>query len=657
MKGKNILTALTCILLLTSCSTNDVKTPDVLESEEDYSWENPGDNLGGGVDATEIPEDIKEDVSPLEEGVNSNIVDIEDIDTTKHPDNAEQITKSKNINKDSDIYYYINSEITLTSDDCIRTNDNLTTSENIYIYLEGATIYSNGSESESDHAFKIQHDTTLILVDGTENKIIMGELNQDNNAINASQGSSLTILGNGSLTIESNKRGIDVDGDLVISGNPTININSVNDCIRTGDDLEGGQIYLNGGTYNLESKEGNGLDGSYISILNEANLDITTADSDAIKAEISDVYDDEYVTPSFSYTDGYVYIGSAGKIKLTTTGEGDAIQADTFIYIKNGIYEISCSGGAPETVTSKTSNNGEAKALKAGTIDYTDENGKEHELDSTYEYIIAIAGGNFNISSDDDAIHSNGSLYIYGGTFEIATGDDAIHAETDLVIEGEAYINIDRCYEGVEAEAIQINGGYLGLYAKDDGINAASTTGRASDRNCQIIINDGIVYVDAEGDGIDSNGSILINGGTIYVNGPSTGADAALDSEYGIIVNGGSVIALAALGMVETPSTSSSQYCISFATSSKQSAGTLISVYDQEMNLIISLESVRQFQSIILTSPEFKKGETYSIYGGTSKLYDVTISSIITSAGSTQSGNGNMGPGGSSGPGGSGGRP
>ncbi|MCD8194772.1 MAG: carbohydrate-binding domain-containing protein [Coprobacillus sp.] len=664
MKGKKILLSLACVLLLTGCkdASSDDEIPESLldsDTEEDYNWDNPGDVLGGGQDATEIPESIEKNIEPLESAVSSNNVQISDLETSSVPTDATKITGSTNINKDNYGNYYIEGEITLTSDGTIRTNDNL--NGDVTIYLAGCTIYNNDSGKDADHAFKIQRDTTLVLVDGTENKIIMGSDNTDNNAINASKGASLTILGNGSLEIESYKRGIDVDGDLIISGNPTIKITSTNDCIRAGDELIGGQIYLNGGSYTLKSTDGNGLDGSYITILNGANLDITTADSDAIKAEIAFTDDDGYlveddgkaVTPEFSYDDGYVYIGSAGDVKITTTGQGDGIQADTFVFIKSGNFNIEVNGGAPETVTSRTSNNGEAKAIKAGTIDYDDPNtGKTVELDSIYDYTIAIAGGTFDISSDDDALHSNGQLYIYGGSLSIATGDDAIHAETDLVIEEGCAIGIDRCYEGIEAQAIQINGGYVSLYAVDDGINAASTTGRSSDRNCQIVINGGEIYVNAEGDGIDSNGGITINGGTIYVNGPSTGADAALDSEYGITVNGGNLIAIGALGMVETPSTSSSQYVISYATSSKQSAGTLISVLDKDDNVIISIESVRQFQSIIVSSPDFVKGETYTFYGGTTKLGSVTISSTITTGGSTQSGNGNGRPGGSGGPGG-----
>ncbi len=639
MKGKKILIPLACLLLLAGCTTVEEEIPDVLlDDEEDYSWDNPGDVLGGGVDATEIPESIEKNIEPLEEAVSDEAPETSVSDTSSVPSGAQNIAELDDykVKKSASGDFYLKGEIELTGEETILINDGNT--NDLFVYLDGVTIKANNS----DHALKVQSTITLILVDNTENKIIMSESNNDNNAINCSKGSSITILGNGSLDITSYKRGIDVDGDLVVSGNPTITVTSTNDAIRAGS-----SAYLYGGDYTIKSESGSGIDAPNITILNGASFDITTDSKDAIKAEM----DDE--VQEFTYDDGYVYIGSAGDVKLTTTGEGDGIQADTFVFIKSGNYTINVNGGAPDTVTSRTSNNGEAKAIKAGTIDYEDSStGKTVELDSIYDYTIAIAGGTFDISSDDDSLHSNGQLYIYGGNIAIATGDDAIHAETDLVIEEGCAIAIDRCYEGIEAQAIQINGGTLSLYAKDDGINAASTTGRASDRNCQIVINGGTIYVDAEGDGVDSNGGITINGGTLYVNGPSTGADAGLDSEYGITINGGSVIALAALGMVETPSTSSTQYVISYATSSKQSAGTLISVLDSNENVIISIESTRAFQSIIISSPDFVKGETYMVYGGTTKLGSVTINSTITTGGSTQSGNGNTGPGGSGGPGG-----
>ncbi len=165
-------------------------------------------------------------------------------------------------------------------------------------------------------------------------------------------------------------------------------------------------------------------------------------------------------------------------------------------------------------------------------------------------------------------------------------------------------------------------------------------TGAQSDKNCQIIINGGDVTVDAKGDGVDSNGYIEINGGTLKVNGPSSNGDAALDSEYGILVNGGELIAVGSLGMVETPSKNSGQYVISFASSSSQPSNTNISVVDKKGNEIISLLTKRASQSIIMSSSKLEKDETYEIYGDDTLLTSVKISSIINSVGTTKTGSG-----------------
>ena len=46
-----------------------------------------------------------------------------------------------------------------------------------------------------------------------------------------------------------------------------------------------------------------------------------------------------------------------------------------------------------------------------------------------------------------------------------------------------------------------------------------------------------------EGDGIDSNGYLVINDGHILVAADETSADSGLDSDLGIYLNGGTVLA------------------------------------------------------------------------------------------------------------------
>ena len=189
--------------------------------------------------------------------------------------------------------------------------------------------------------------------------------------------------------------------------------------------------------------------------------------------------------------------------------------------------------------------------------------------------------------------------------------------------------------------------------ASDDGINAASDDKSVTPH---VIISGGNVTVDASGDGIDSNGSILISGGTVVVYGPTSDADAGLDADKGIVVNGGTLFATSTLGMVETPSTNSTQHVVSYAHQSSISAGSVVSLTDSDGNVLLSYEVKKNCQSIILSCAALCNGSTYSIYGGQTKMATFTVSSIITSVGSSGSsfpgGGGPGGPGGMGGPGG-----
>jgi hypothetical protein len=226
---------------------------------------------------------------------------------------------------------------------------------------------------------------------------------------------------------------------------------------------------------------------------------------------------------------------------------------------------------------------------------------------------------------------------VRGGKINIETGDDGIHADELLQIRG-GEITISKSYEGIEAAKLEVYDGILDITAVDDGINGADGTQTrvgVANTNCHIIISGGYVKVDAQGDGIDSNGSMLISGGYVYVMGPTESNNAALDADGSIIVNGGYLFAAGSLGMVETPASNSAQNVLSFAKSTAIASGTLVSLVDSDDNVIFSYTLTKNCQSIIISCPELVKGSTYKLYGGDTLLATFTVSSTITTVGSS----------------------
>lgn len=294
---------------------------------------------------------------------------------------------------------------------------------------------------------------------------------------------------------------------------------------------------------------------------------------------------------------------------ITINCSGDAMQSDNdtdttrgYITIESGTFNLTTTGAGDETVSTK--------GIKAVTN-------------------ITINGGEFNIDSYDDAIHSNGAVTINGGTINLASEDDGIHADGTLDI-NDGKINISKSYEGLESEVLNINGGNINLTASDDGINAAGGTdtqdfgmGRGQDpftgnSNGQINFNGGYVFVNAGGDGLDANGSINMTGGTVIVNGSEDNGNGALDYDGSFNVSGGLLIASGSLGMIQTPSTTSAQNSVSIMLN-QQSANTLIHIEDESGNEILTFAPSKNYQSVIVSSPEITTGSTYKVYvGGTS---------------------------------------
>lgn len=409
--------------------------------------------------------------------------------------------------------------------------------------------------------------------------------------------------------------------DLVIMGSGTLNINANNHAISCKDTLQ-----IIDGTYNINAVN-DAIRGKDYLAIKSGIFDIKTS-SDGLKA-----------TNEEDKTLGYVVI-DGGTFNIDVAK--DAIQAITTLTINNGTFNIA-------TKKSTTS----SKGIKSGDT-------------------IIINDGTFNLNTYDDSIHGV-NVYIKGGTFEIESGDDAIHGDSILQIDN-GIINIIDSYEGLEATEITINDGTIHLKSSDDGINAAGGYdssgmggfgGRPGDRfqssNGKLLINGGYIYVDADGDGIDINGSGKINDGTVIISGPTNSGNGSLDYDSTFDVNGGLFIATGSSGMLQSPSSSSSQYVLSIGFNTYLNSAVCV-------DGLITILPNKNYQSLIVSSPDLIKGSTYKIYTecevsgeGKDGIYEkstlgtlytsATISNIITTVGN-QMNNGMGGMGGMMPPGG-----
>lgn len=453
-----------------------------------------------------------------------------------------------------------------------------------YILLDGVDITC---KSTSPIQILSSEKTVFALADNTENKISDGETydeseNNPDAAIFSKE--DLTFIGSGSLEVNGNyDKGIVSKDDLMIE-NGNITIKSVADGIKGKDSV----------------------------VVRDGNLTID-AGGDGIQAYNSDEEDKGYVSLE------------GGSIKITS--EQDGVQAETNLLVAGGNIDISTGGGSKnssseegwgqwgagkpggpmEKDTTTTEDTTSAKAIKASSI-------------------IQIDDGNINIDSSDDSIHSNNKLVINNGDINLSSGDDGIHADAELEING-GELNITKSYEGIEGTDITINDGNIHVVASDDGLNAAggtdgsSTNGRPGQNGMQsttsgtATINGGYLVIDADGDGLDANGNFTITGGNAIVNGPTNGGNGALDYDGEFNMSGGTLIAAGSLGMVQTPSSSSTLNTINVSLTS-QEANTLIRVESEDGEDVITFKPTKNYSSVVICTPNIKSDETYKIYVG-----------------------------------------
>lgn len=507
----------------------------------------------------------------------------------------------------------------------------------VNLVLNNAEITCNDSAAIW---IKQASETVISLVSGTQNTLISGAdaSTTDENAPKAALFSSddIWLCGSGTLKINAEK-GNGVQGkDTLTIANGNYNITAGNNGIVGKDSL-----VLADGVYEINA----GNDGVKSTNANDANLGTIT------------VLSGDY----------------------SINAEGDGFQAETVLNISGGSFEVITGGGA-ENATQKTQNemfgrggefsggvppemgtppNGatkpktDASAQNTANVLSATSTAETTESDSFKAFKavsqLNITGGSFNINSCDDAFHSNDSLSITAGDFNISTGDDALHADNDLSISG-GNINVAASYEGVEATNITISGGEILVVSSDDGINAAGGDGsgqygfaadgfKGGSSGGVLTIRGGDITVNAKGDGIDINGSGEMTGGTLTVYGPQDGGNGAFDYDKTFNITGGTLISFGSAQMALTPT---AEGCSLISVGGNLSAGQTVKFVSSDGTQAEYITE-KAAQQILFTSPQFKSGDTVTVYLNGTQTGQATLTNGVSTIGTVASTGGGMG--------------
>lgn len=394
------------------------------------------------------------------------------------------------------------------------------------------------------------------------------------------------------------------------------------------------ELTVTGGVYEITTAS-HGMTGKDNICIDGGSFQIA-AGKDGIHAENSD---DE--------TLGFVFIQSGD---FTVSAEGDGISAGAWMEIQGGTYDITTGGGSENGQTQQSENWGGMGGRPGGmmpggmggrpgrTMEFQTATDDASEDSTSIKGIkaggdLVISGGTFTIDSADDGIHSNSNLSVSGGSFSVATGDDGFHADNTLQIT-DGDVEITESYEGLEGLHILFSGGTVNLTATDDGLNAAGGTdqsgmggrdqfgrpgggmgGGMGAGNGSITISGGSLQVNASGDGIDANGSLLITGGNTVVSGPTQGDTATLDYDTSATITGGTFIGTGASGMAQTFS-ESQQGVIALSMGGSVSAGTTITITEEDGKQLLSHAPELNFAVLIVSTPDMVKGESYTVTVG-----------------------------------------
>lgn len=421
----------------------------------------------------------------------------------------------------------------------------------------------------------------------------------------------------------------------------------------------------------------------------ERDISGTWDEASAVKVELSDTYainkEGVYLF-SGSLEEGQIIVNVSDteKVQIVLNGASITNSSGPAILVENAdkVF-LTTAEGTENTLSDGTSYTSE-EDQPWGTVFSKDDltiNG-EGILKVTGNYNngivskddLRITGGTIEVTAKANGIKGKNSVGIYGGDIEVDSGDDGI--KSDKEEEGKGYVSIDggkvtvsgvtgqgidAIYvaqvtggeltidsnnEGIQSKIVYISGGKIDVTAADDGLNATDGTitqsGDQAQEGVAVEIAGGETKVSASGDGIDSNGDLYITGGYTVVQGPGNGGNSSLDYNGVAEISGGTFVAFGAAEMAQNFSDGSTQ-CVLMYNMIRGDSGTELTLTDSDGKELISSQSEVDFGSVMVSTPDMKQGEKYTVKIGDSSE-TITMSNTIMIQGSAGVGGAMKGP-------------
>lgn len=512
------------------------------------------------------------------------------------------------------------------------SNSDTQTADEATVKISSSSTSSNADDSSTDDEMFTARDKEI------------GYDESECETITLSDNASTSSLK--SVKIDGNTITVSEEGTYIVSG--TLSDGQI---IIDGDKNEKIRFILDGVTINSNT-------GAPIYVKQTDKLFITLAENskNVLTNNKQFTADGDNNVDAVIFSKDDITLNGNGSLEITTNC-GHGIVSKDDLKITSGTYSITSSSHALDGKDSVR--------IASGTFTLnSDKDGIHSEnADDTSLGFIYIAGGTFRITSDGDGMDASAYLTILDCNATIKSGGGASNAEkkqeefgrmedasssTDsdtasakgikaggnLTISG-GTLSLDCADDAVHSNAdISISNGNLTIATGDDGIHADSS----------LKISGGKITVDAKGDGLDSNGSLCVSGGEIFVTGPSDNDNGALDYNGDAQITGGTIVAVGMSGMTQNFGSSSTQGSILSNTATNTSGEVVLK--DSNGNVLVSFTPTREYNSVVVSTPDVKKGSTYTLTTGDSST-TIEMSDIIygeSTQGRTPNGGGQGGP-------------
>lgn len=241
---------------------------------------------------------------------------------------------------------------------------------------------------------------------------------------------------------------------------------------------------------------------------------------------------------------------------------------------------------------------------------------------------VCIEEGGVYIDSLDDSIKCLGETLLSGGFLTASTKKTAVNSVLTEIKGGRT--EIARSSVGIKGCRLSLSDGSVKITSNENGINLSAING--NDSACALVMKGGYVDVSTCGTCIKTDGKILVSGGSLWCDSSPAPSEPAVIANEGFRTDGGRIMIIAGLGMIQTPVKQSMQDSVTISFKRGISSHSTVSLkYDDVV--LFSREVVNKVGSLFFTCPNFSRDYDCSLAINGSVVKKFRLSQTFTEKG------------------------